>query len=157
MKEQYRLATVEDAELIYTLVQDTIKSIYPKYYPVEVVDFFCVLHSDQAIINDIENGNLSVLVVNDEIVGTGSFVDNHITRVYVSPKHQGKGYGTFIMKSIENEIVKKHDKAHLDASLPASKLYERLGYKTVKHEKYPVENGVILVYEIMEKELHIAI
>lgn len=32
--------------------------------------------------------------------------------------------------------------------------YEKLGGSSVKHEKYPVENGMILAYEIMEKELH---
>lgn len=33
-------------------------------------------------------------------------------------------------------------------------LYEKLGYSTVKHERYPVKNGVVLVYEVMEKELN---
>ena len=35
----------------------------------------------------------------------------------------------------------------------AAQLYEKLGYRTVKHERFSVENGVILVYEIMEKIL----
>ncbi len=147
----YKLAIGENAESVYNLVQNTIKTVYPKYYPAEVVDFFCVHHGIETIKKDIESDNMSVLVVDNEIVGTGSFVDNHITRVYVSPDCQGKGYGTFIIKSIENEIAKKYDKAYLDASLPAARLYEKLGYKTVSHEKYPVENGVILAYEIMEK------
>lgn len=32
-------------------------------------------------------------------------------------------------------------------------LYEELGFATVKHEHYSVENGVILAYEVMEKKL----
>ena len=150
----YRLATEQETEEIYNIVQQTIKIIYPKYYPKEVVDFFCNHHNFETVSKDIKAGNVSVLVVDNVLVGTGSFVDNHITRVYVSPKHQGKGYGTYIIKTIENEIVKNHDKAVLDASLPAAHLYEKLGYTTVKHEKYPVKNGVILAYEVMEKELH---
>ncbi len=149
----YKLARNDEVDTIYHLVRDTIKTTYPKYYPVEVVDFFCNLHNKSAISNDMEHGYVSVLKVNGEIVGTGCFVDNHITRVYVSPKHQKKGYGTFIVSSIEEEICKKYDKACLDSSLPAASLYEKLGYKTIKHEKHPVENGVILSYEIMEKEL----
>ena len=35
-------------------------------------------------------------------------------------------------------------------------LYEKLGYQTIKHEKYLLENDVILAYEVMEKELHTA-
>lgn len=49
---------------------------------------------------------------------------------------------------------KKYDKAYLDASLPAAALYEKLGFSTIEHERYPVENEVILAYEIMEKEFH---
>lgn len=147
------LAAVEDLQAVYDLVQHTIKTIYPKYYPAEVVDFFCRHHSKDAILKDIENGYVSALKINGKIVGTGSFVENHITRVYVLPEHQKKGYGTFIMKNIEASIGGKYESVYLDASLPAAALYEKLGFSTVKHERYPVENGVVLVYEVMEKVL----
>lgn len=49
--------------------------------------------------------------------------------------------------------MKNYDSVELDDSLPASHLYENREYKTVKHEKCNVENGVVLVYEIMEKPL----
>ena len=55
------------------------------------------------------------------------------------------------MECLEADIAKNHESVELDASLPASHLYEKRGYKTVKHEKWSVENGVVLVYEIMEK------
>lgn len=150
----YELAKTEDLQPVYDVVQHTIKTVYPKYYPMEVVDFFCELHSMEAIAKDIEKGFVSILKIDENIVATGCFVDNHITRVYVLPECQKKGYGTFIMKTIENQIGEKYDKAYLDASLPAAALYEKLGYLTIKHERYPVENGVILAYEVMEKELH---
>lgn len=149
----YELAKQEDLQAVYDVVQHTIKTIYPKYYPTEVVDFFCELHSMDAILKDIENGDVSVLRIDGKIIATGCFVENHITRVYVLPEHQKKGYGTFIVKNIEDQICGSYDRAYLDASLPAAALYEKLGYSTIKHEIYPVENGVILVYEVMEKEL----
>ena len=99
------------------------------------------------------NGYVSVLKIDGNIVGTGCIVDNHITRVYVLPEHQKMGYGTFVIKNIEAQISKKYDKAYLDASLPAAALYEKWGFSTIKHERYPVKNGVILAYEVMEKEL----
>lgn len=150
----YKLATKENVQDVYNIVQHTIKTIYPKYYPAEVVDFFCELHNKDAIAKDIENGCVKILEVDDKMIATGCFVENHITRVYVLPEYQKKGYGTYIIKNMEAEIGKKYDKVNLDASLPAAALYEKLGFTTVKHEKYPVENGVVLVYEIMEKELH---
>lgn len=149
----YELATIEEVQAVYDLVQHTIKTVYPKYYPAEVVVFFCELHSKETIRKDIENGYVSVLKIDGNIVGTGCFVDNHITRVYVLPEHQKMGYGTFVIKNIEAQISKKYDKAYLDASLPAAVLYEKRGFSTIKHECYPVKNGVILAYEVMEKEL----
>ena len=138
---------------IYHLVQQTIKAIYPRYYPKEVVDFFCELHSKDSIRKDIKNDNVYALFDHDVLVGTGCFSDNHITRVYVLPEYQGKGYGTYIIKQLENEIKKKFDTAVLDASLPAVMLYEKLGYKTVNHNKYPLNNDVTLIYEVMKRKL----
>lgn len=66
--------------------QYTIKTIYP----IEVVDFFCEHHSMEAIAKDIENSYVSVLKIDENIVATGSYVDNHITRVYVLPEYQKK-------------------------------------------------------------------
>lgn len=149
----YELAKPEELQIVYDVVQHTIKTIYPKYYPAEVVDFFCEHHSKAAIAKDIDNGYVSVLKIEGNIVATGCFVDNHITRVYVLPEYQKKGYGTFIMKSIEAQMAGKYDRAYLDASLPAAALYEKLGFSTIKHERHPVENGVILAYEVMVKEL----
>lgn len=150
---EYIKATDENIDCVFNIVQNTVKTIYPKYYPGEVVDFFCEHHNRENIARDIELGNVGILVVNDQIVGTGSHDGNHITRVYVLPEFQGKGYGSFIMQCLEDEIAAKHSTVMLDASLPASHLYERRGYHTIKHEKWTVENDVVLVYEVMEKSL----
>ncbi len=57
------------------------------------------------------------------------------------------------MQCLENEISLKYDTVYLDASLPASHLYEKRGYQTIKHERWNVKNGRILVYEVMVKSL----
>lgn len=150
---EYIEAKEENLDFVFEIVQNTVKTIYPKYYPKEVVDFFCELHSRENIAKDIESGKAGILLVDEQIVGTGSHDGNHITRVYVLPEFQGKGYGSFIMQCLEDEISGKCDKVLLDASLPASQLYERRGYRTIRHEKWFVENDVVLVYEVMEKEL----
>lgn len=150
---EYKKASEEHIEIIYNIVQKTVTTIYPQYYPKEVVDFFCQHHSRENITRDIENRNVGILVVDNQIVGTGSHEDNHITRVYVLPEFQGKGYGSFIMQCLEDTISKKYNAVLLDASLPASHLYEQRGYHTIRHEKWNVENDVVLVYEVMEKEL----
>lgn len=150
---EYIRATKEDAEEIYKLVQETILTVYPKYYPYDVVKFFCHHHSKENIMKDIDKGHVSILKVDDKMVGTGSYEDNHITRVYVLPRYEGHGYGSFIMQCLEEEIAKEHSYAKLDASLPACHMYEQRGYNTLKHERIWVGDGEVLVYEVMVKEL----
>lgn len=150
---KYITATSDMSNDIYSLLQTTIKTVYPKYYPKEVVDFFCCHHSKEHILDGIASGNMGVLMDGNVIVGTGCFNDNHITGVYVLPSYQKQGYGSYIMNCLETEIAKRYDTAILDASLPAVCLYENRGYKTVGHGIYELANDVKLVYEIMDKKL----
>ncbi len=150
---KYVTATSDMVNGIYNVLHTAIKTIYPKYYPKEVVDFFCQHHSKEHILEGIASGNMGALVDGNVIVGTGCFDGNHITGVYVLPSHQRQGCGSHIMNYLENEIFKKYNTAILDASLPAVCLYEHRGYKTVEHGIYELENDVKLVYEIMEKKL----
>lgn len=147
------LAKNRDAEQVYVLVQETIKAVYPKYYLKEIVDMFCEFHSRENIIKDIEAGNTYILIENEEIIGTGTKNGNHITRVYVLPQYQKKGYGSYIMNRLEEMIKEKYDYVDIDASLPACRLYSHLGYQTVDHGIWECRNGVIQVYEIMKKYL----
>lgn len=150
---EFKLAKKQDMEQIYELVQETIKTVYPKYYLKEIVEMFCEYHSRENIIKDIEAENTYILIENEEIIGTGTKNENHITRVYVMPKFQKNGYGTFIMNQLEEMIVEQYDCVNIDASLPACRLYAHLGYQTVDHGIWECKNGVIQVYEIMKKQL----
>lgn len=150
---EYIRAEKEHAEEIYRLVQKTITTVYPKYYPQEVVEFFCRLHSKENILTDICGGNVGILRRDGRLVGTGSRQDDHITRVYVDPAFQKQGYGSYIMQALEDEIALRYDTACLDASLPASHMYETRGYVTVENRQWEVANGAVLVYEVMQKRL----
>lgn len=150
---KFKLAKKQDMEQVYELVQETIQTVYPKYYLKEIVDMFCEFHSCENILGDIEDKNTYILMENETIIGTGTKKENHITRVYVLPKFQRKGYGTFIINQLEDMIKEQYDYADIDASLPACRLYAHLGYQTVDHGIWECKNGVIQVYEIMEKQL----
>lgn len=145
-------AKISNTDRIYDVIQNTIKTIYPKYYPQSIVEFFCGLHAKENIIADIENEYVYILLCDNRLIGTGTYIGNHITRVFVAPEFQGRGYGSYIMRQLESKIALTHNTACLDASLAANILYEHRGYKTAKHEQIAVGNE-ILVYEIMEKEL----
>ncbi len=149
---EFILAGKKDTNQVYELVQETIQAVYPKYYLKEIVDMFCEFHNQKNILHDIEAGNTYILLENDAIIGTGTKKENHITRVYVLPGFQKRGYGTFIMNRLEDMIMKENDNAYIDASLPACRLYAHLGYQTVDHGIWESKNGVIQVYEIMKKQ-----
>ena len=149
----YTTAQPEMADAIRTVLHTAIQTVYPKYYPQEVVQFFCRLHSREHILDGIASGHMGVLMLDGVVVGTGCYDGNHITGVYVLPQYQRQGCGSYIMDCLEAEIKANHDTAVLDAPLPAVRLYERRGYRTVGHGVFELENGVKLVYEIMEKKL----
>ncbi len=150
---EFMLAKKENLEQVYGLVQETIHSVYPKYYLPEIVEMFSEYHSREHVLQDILARNTYILLQGGTIVGTGTKQENHITRVYVLPKFQGKGYGTYIMNQLEELIRKQYDTINIDASLPACRLYARLGYETADHGIWECNNGVIQVYEIMKKQL----
>ena len=151
---KYITATTEMADGIRDVLHTAIKTVYPRFYPKEVVDFFCNHHSREHVLEGIASGNMGVLMDEDVIIGTGCYYGNHITGVYVLPKYQNKGCGTMIIDHLEREIAKKYDSVELDASLAAVILYEHRGYKTVGHGKYDLENGVKLVFEKMRKHFN---
>lgn len=137
---------------IRDLVHRTVKKIYPRYYPPDVANFFCMLHSREWIQSDIAAGNVWKLLFDGRLIGTGSAEENHITRVYVLPEFQNRGHGTRIVQELEKKIAKNYGKIILEASLASCCLYEKMGYCTKKHEKVNLPNGVTLVYDIMEKK-----
>lgn len=93
------------------------------------------------------------LLVDERMVGMASYEGNHITRVFVAPEDQNRGYGSYMMKRLEEKIAKEYNAVRLESSLPSVRMYEQRGYRTVSHEKWPVKNGAVMTYEIMEKTL----
>ncbi|MDR1821478.1 MAG: GNAT family N-acetyltransferase [Oscillospiraceae bacterium] len=116
---EYRKAGSSDRQAVFALVQNTIKAVYPRYYPQGVVDFFRELHSYDAISADINDGNVYVLLAGSTLAGTGTRAEDHISRLFVSPALQGKGYGNYIMQRLEDEIALEYRRCFLISALPA--------------------------------------
>lgn len=87
----------------------------------------------------------------DEIIGTGSFQKNEITRMFVDCKKQGLGLGKQLMLKLESEIYKNYKFSKLDSSSTGALFYERMGYCTTGHERIFVVANNWLIYEVMEK------
>ena len=148
---EYRKADQADFSAVLALIQDTIRAIYPRYYPQGCVDYFLNWHSQERVSAAIEAGQVHILLDGGELVGTGSQEGDHITRVFVLPERQGRGYGRYILDRLEEAVAADYDTVQLDASLPAVHLYERRGYHTVEHQSEETESGCVLVWDVMEK------
>lgn len=143
-------AEKSDTGRITKLVYDTITEIYPKCYPQDVTDFFVFLHSELRIRAAIESKNVWMLLCDGNLVGTGSREGNHITRVYVLPTEQGRGFGSRIMDELEKIIKLDFATAELDTSIPAEHFYEDRGYKTIRTETISI-GDISFQYNVMEK------
>ena len=150
---EYRKADQADFSAVLALIQDTIRAIYPRYYPQGCVDYFLNWHSQERVSAAIDAGQVYILLDGGELVGTGSQEGDRITRVFVLPERQGRGYGRYILDRLEEAVAADYDTVQLDASLPAVHLYERRGYHTVEHQSEETESGCVLVWDVMEKRL----
>lgn len=146
-------ADAADISAIWQVVQSSIRTVYPRYYPAEIVQFFSDLHSREHIAAAVEAKSVWVLTDHDGIVGTGSCSGGHITAVYVLPERRGQGLGSQIMDHLEAIASGEYSSVVLEASLPAVQFYEHRGYRTLRHDDVEAAGGVRLVFDVMEKRL----
>lgn len=108
MALEYRRAEAETEylEALYQLVQRTIRQAYPRYYPRGIVEFFGALHTKERIMADVDSGLVRSLFVDGRLIGTGSCMGNHITRLFIEPELQGRGYGSFMMERLEKKLLR---------------------------------------------------
>ena len=147
-----RPAVLTESDTITELVRETIKAVYPKYYPAGAVDFFLDHHKPEKIASDIEVGKVYVILQDGIIAGTVTIDGNDIARLFVEPSKQGNGYGGKLLDFAENMIFGYSEKIRLDSSLPAKSIYIKRGYKEKEYCKILTDNGDYLCYDIMERE-----
>lgn len=147
-------AKESDFEIVKQITQNTIREVYPKYYPEGAVEFFSEHHSDERIMNDINSETVYILVTGDgEPAGTVTLTDNEIDRLFVLPIFQGKGYGRVLLDYAEDAIAKKYDVIKLHASLPAKSIYLKRGFHEVEYFKIDTGRGDYLCADVMEKKV----
>lgn len=148
-------AKADDFETIVNIVHTTINTIYPMYYPDDVVKYFLNHHSKENIKKAMNNEK--IMLVNDgsgSVVGTGTLYNNEIKRMFILPQYQGNSYGTQLLEKLEQLAIDNgHETVVLSASLPAYGLYKNRGYVPIKYNKIITEKGQVLCYNEMQKTL----
>ena len=146
---EIRKADTADADVIYSLVQDTINHAYGKYYNADELQFFIDWHSKDAVINDINKGEVYVLTDGAVVLATCTADGSHITRLFVDKAHMRRGCGSFILQFIEKQLLDEYGYCLLDTSIPAKEFYLKRGYGVI--DKQEVEIKVFMQYEVMKK------
>lgn len=140
-----------EADQVKNIVCMTIEQVYPRYYPKGAVQFFLTHHNRENILKDIESGYVYMIEYENQMVGTVIITEEEISRLFVLPTYQGLGIGGELLEFAEAKIFAKNDKIHLDASLPAKKIYIRRGYKEISSQNILTSNGDYLCYDVMVK------
>jgi len=157
------LAKGEHFDTVRSIVDATIKTVYPRYYPEDVVAFFLQYHSDESLRDDIASGNVYLVTANqaedkiletrDIAVGTGSIRGDEIYRMFVLPQYQGRGFGSALLRTLEGRVAETYGQSRLDSSLPAYSMYLKAGYVPVSWQKIETGSGRVLCFNAMEKTL----
>ena len=150
---EIRLAKESDFETVKKIVQDTIKTVYPKYYPAGAVQFFLDHHSDEAIRSDILSEKVFLLADEGKIPGTVTISENEIGRIFVLPEFQHRGYGKALLDFAEEKIARSHENAIIHASLPAKPIYLKRGYREIDYIIGETGHGDFLCRDVMAKHL----
>ncbi len=144
-------ATLCHLDTVLDIVQGTIQAIYPAYYPQGAIEFFLDYHAREAIGKAIERGEVYLFEEGGEFVATGSREGDYLTRLFVLPRHQGKGIGSRVMDFLEAQVFQEYDEARLDASLPAVELYLKRGYIIAAYRRERTFRDHYLCYMDMRK------
>lgn len=141
----------KSAEAVFEIAQKTIAAVYPHYYPRGAVEFFSKHHCIENIREDFKKPAIFLYRVEGKPVGTVTVHENEISRLFVLPEYQGKGYGKALLDFAEELIWEKetYDRIRIDASLPAKRIYLKRGYKEVEYNIIEAD-GDYLCYDVME-------
>ncbi len=142
-----------DLQKVLGLIWKTINTCYPAVYSPEAITYWEDIHTEEKISEDAEKGCILVLEINRCIVATGTLLGHRISRVYVQPDRQGRGFGKLIMQELENKARQKGLKeVKLYASLVSKKFYDAIDYETIR-EAFLEIKGKRLDYYDMKKKL----
>jgi GNAT superfamily N-acetyltransferase len=144
--------TADDLPKLSRLIADAIEGCYINVYPPKAVQFFLDYHAPENILRDAAAGSTIIGWLDGTPVATGTLVGSYISRVFVSPRHQRRGYGQAIADELEKLARRrKVEILELDASLTSRGFWEGLGWQVTAHEIELVEDQPLKYYKMTKR------
>ena len=156
---EIRLINKTEIVAVHKLINTTITTSWPAYYPQFSIDY--VLKEEltlDKIRNTISTSHFYVVHGGETIIGCGgisackeSLTESVINTFFVSPRHQGKGIGKLIIRTLENdEYGKRAQRIEVPSSIAGLPFYIKSGY-THKGGKLNYKDGQFIL-EKFKKE-----
>ncbi len=94
-----------------------------------------------------------VAVENGQVVGMGALNECDIQKMYVHPTHRHRGIARSIHAILENKARQQGlTRLKLESTMNAVGFYQRLGYQTVRENRWHIGGGEVINL-IMDKDL----
>lgn len=149
---EIRKAMIDDLNAVTQITHETMREVFPHYYPQGAIEVFFSYNSRQNIETDIKEGRVYLLIDDGESLGTVTIKGNEIDRLFVYPRCQGKGYGTALLDFAEKEIAGQgYGNIMLGATLSGKHIYKRHGYVETEYYTFKTANGDCLCVDMMSK------
>ena len=154
MKEKItiRRFVESDVQAIQNIIHRGLREINGKDYPAKLIEEYCAYFTLEKIKSQANSAHMYVAVSEEEIVGTGSIApywgsekESILLTIYVLPEYIGKGVGTAIICTLEqDEYFLRANRIEIPSSITAVKFYEKMGYAP-KNGTIPDAEGIVPV------------
>ena len=137
----FRLATVDDADAISTLILDSQKEFCFREYTEDGKRFMLQLCGSDAIRSYIDRGDIYYVAESDDsLVGVAGVRDTeHLSHNFVNKRWHRKGISNHLWKLVSNECIRQGNRGsfNLNASSYAIPVYKKWGFNVsgpISHE-----------------------
>lgn len=154
--EKINLRKFKNTDLtdVADIIQFHLNNIYSKIYSNTVINFYKKYHSVENIQSDAIKGIMLVAEYKGQVIGTGTLLNDYISRVFIKAGFQKKGIGQKIMIALEKYAQKNGiRKVRLDAVPGSTDFYKKLNYVLLCECADKINNTELLEYCKMEKEI----
>ena len=126
----------EDAEEVSALIAETLRTVNSRDYPKEYIEANVRSHSPKVLTERAEQGHAYVVCDGERIVGCGTIAgywgsetESILLTIFVLPAHQGRGIGTLIIRTLEQDtFFLRAKRVEIPASITAVGFYQKMGY-----------------------------
>ena len=151
-----KIRLIKDGEFEETakMIESSLNSPrFLNYYPQCSIDYVANLCSAKNLNKNAKTSHFYILIDdNNCIVACGAiklFDDKNdecaLMNIFVGEKYQGKGYGTLIISTLENDIYfKKSKRIEISANFSAIPFYRKFGYN-FKNNELIYDDGQVLL------------